>query len=351
MRDETKAAIHKSPLVVGVDLGGTQLRVAVTRGSTLLSRVGWLTGSDSTPSYIISRISSAVQIALQIANAQLDQIAGIGIGVPGLVDSRTGVVFTLPNMPGWVHVPLRDILEQNLASKIPIFVENDANVAGLGEYVFGAGRGCRDMVYLTISTGIGGCVIANGHIWQGVSGTAGELGHITIDWQGEPCNCGNVGCLERIASGTAIAQHAEKVIDTPEGIELLTFARTKQKQQHDISESEQPPLVNAEVVAQAAHAGVMSAHKIIARAAQGLGTGLVNIIHSFNPEVIVLGGGVTQMGSMLLGPALQIVQERAMKVPRDAVRIVQAQFGEDVGLIGASALVCSYIEIKEMSNF
>lgn len=350
MIDEKESDIDSLPLVVGVDLGGTQLRVAVLRGATLLSRVGWSTGSDSTPPHIISRITNAVQLALQTASARLDQIAGIGIGVPGPVDSCTGIVFTLPNIPGWAHVPLRGILEQTLASKIPIFVENDANVAGLGEYIFGAGRGCRDMVYLTVSTGIGGCVIVDGKILRGVSGTAAELGHTTIDWQGELCNCGNVGCLESIASGTAIAKRAEQAINMPEGNELLNFALNLQRRQGNISESEQPLVINAKLIARAAEAGVPLAQEIIMRAAQGLGVGLVNIIHSFNTERIVLGCGVTQIGALLLDPALRIVQTRAIKVPREAVHIVQAQFGEDVGLIGASALVHHHIEMMETSS-
>ena len=341
-----KTDMQKLPLVVGVDLGGTQLRVAVLRGSTLLSRVGLPTGSDSTPSYIISQIYDAINLALRTANTRFDQIVGIGIGVPGPVDSSTGVIFNLTNLPGWVHIRLGDILEQKLSSKIPILIENDANVAGLGEYRFGAGRGCTNMVYLTISTGVGGCAIVDGKILRGVTGTACELGHITIDWQGELCNCGNIGCLESITSGIAIAKRAKQASNTPEGVELLTFARNLQKQQSALSEGEQPSF-SAQVVAQAADAGVPLAREIIARAAQGLGVGLVNIIHSFNPEKIVLGGGVTLMGARLMNPALDVVKKHAMKAPREGVNIVQAQFGEDVGLIGTAALVYHTMEVIE----
>ncbi len=335
MHEETIASLDETPFLVGVDLGGTQLRVAVLQGARLLSRVGWSTGSDTSPSNIISRISDAIQLALHQVNIQMDQILGIGIGVPGPVDHRSGMVFTLTNLPGWEHVPLSDLLAQKLATKVPIFVENDANSAGLGEYLFGAGRGYTNIIYLTLSTGIGSCIIVDGNVVRGVCGAAGELGHITIDWQGELCNCGNIGCLESIASGTAIAKRAQRIVEMPEGAELRAFAHKMQESSGEISEKLP---IDAKLVALAANAKVLLASEIITRAAQGLGFGLVSIIHSFNPELIILGGGLTQMGALLIDPAQEIIQKRAMKASRDAARIVLAQFGEDVGLIGASAL-------------
>jgi glucokinase len=331
------------PLVVGVDLGGTQIRTAVLRGATLLSRVSLLTGENPLPERIMPRIFRAVQQALDEADVTLEQVAGIGIGAPGPLDSHTGTVFAPPNLPGWDHVPLRDIFMQKYS--IPVFVENDANAAGLGEYMFGAGRGSKDIVYLTISTGIGGGVISDGKILEGISGTAGELGHMTIDWRGERCNCGNIGCLERISSGTAIAHSANKAIALGQGEELLAFALAHQQDKAadtptDSELAEQSVIhVNARMVAMAARAGIPVAQEIIATAAEALGVGLVNIIHIFNPEVIILGGGVTLMGEPLLGPARRIVQERTMRVPREAVRIVMAQLGNDVGLVGAGALI------------
>src|SRR6266568_6338699 len=277
-RDESQL-----PLVVGVDMGGTQLRAAVLRGSTLLSRVGLMTGEDPSPGRIIPRLYAAIGEALEQANASLEQIAGIGIATPGPLDSRTGVIFSPPNLSGWDHVPLRDIFTEHY--HIPIYVENDANTAGLGEYMFGAGRGCRDIVYMTLSTGIGGGVITNGQIMEGASGTAGALGHMTIDWHGERCNCGNIGCLEVIASGTGIARKANKAIRSDEGIELLTFARTLLEHS-----GEEELHIGAHTVALAAEAGVPLARAIIQYAAEAIGAGLVNIIHCFNPEMIILGG-------------------------------------------------------------
>jgi glucokinase len=325
------------PLVVGLDLGGTQIRAAVLRGATLLSRVGFLTGEDSRPENVIPRMFQAVQQALDDAQVTIEQIEGIGIGAPGPLSGRSGIVFAPPNLKQWVNVPLRDIFQAQFT--VPIFIENDANLAGLAEYMFGAGRGCSEVVYLTISTGVGGGVITNGQILDGISGTAAELGHITVDWRGERCNCGNIGCLETIASGTGIARRANTLIARGRGEELLQFALKQLQASNEHTATQSPIQVSAHTVALAAKAGIPQAREIIATAAEALGVGLVNIIHIFNPEIIILGGGVSQMGEPLLGPAKKIVQERTMRIPYEAVRIVIAELGADVGLVGAGALI------------
>lgn len=337
--------IQSLPLVVGVDLGATQVRVAVLQGATLLSRVDLLTGEDPMPDRLIPRIYAAIRRALDEASTRPDQIIGIGIGSPGPLDSQTGIVFDPPNLPGWHDVPLRDIFKDHY--HLPVFVENDANTAALGEYTFGAGRGSKSMVYITISTGIGGGVIIEGKILGGISGTAAELGHMTIDRHGPRCNCGNIGCLESIASGTAIARRANEAMagDT----DFLNWLSGKLPQNTTVSQRTTLPVdkdesgrknpVDARLVAEAAANGIPLACEIIRDVAEAIGIGLTNVIHIFNPELIILGGGVTQIGPLLLEPALQIVQERAMKVSRDAVRIVQAQLGTDAGLVGAAALI------------
>jgi glucokinase len=331
------------PLVVGVDLGATQIRAAVLHGATLLSRVGLLVGTEPAPERVIPRIFQAVEQALAQAQTPLDAIAGIGIGAPGPLNNRTGVIVAPPNLPGWHSVPLRDYFAEKFG--VPIFVENDANAAALGEHMFGAGHGSNEMVYLTISTGIGGGVITNGQIMEGIAGTANELGHITIDWHGGRCNCGNIGCLEYLASGTAIARQANEAIATGNGDKLLAFALAQHEQDRtantpvdNVMETVTPLHVNARMVAQAAKAGIPLATSIIAAAAEALGVGLVNIIHIFNPELIILGGGISQIGELLIEPARRIVAERAMQVPRESVQIVMAELGSDTGLVGAGAL-------------
>ncbi|WP_165423548.1 ROK family protein [Ktedonosporobacter rubrisoli] len=331
------------PLVVGVDLGGTQMRTAVLRGATLLSRVSSLTGEQSSPDLVIPRLFQAVEQALEEAKVSLEQIAGIGICAPGPLNYRTGVICAPPNLPEWDQVPMRDIFSERF--QVPIFVENDANAAGLGEYMFGAGRGTRHMVYLTISTGIGGGIITDGQILEGTFGTAGELGHMTINWRGERCNCGNIGCLESITSGTAIARHANAAIADGQGDELLAFARAQGQAAPD--QSSTTLRVTARTVAEAAEAGIPLACAIIDEAAEALGIGLVNILHIFNPEIVILGGGVAQMGARLLDPAKRLVEERTMRVPREAARIVLAELGPNVGLVGAGALIYHYQNIEK----
>lgn len=369
---------NQLPLVIGVDLGGTQIRTAVLRGATLLSRISILTGANTQPDSVLPRMYEAIQEALDKADVSLGQIVGIGVAAPGPLDSNRGIVFSPPNLPGWDGIPLRDLLAERFQTSI--YVDNDANVAGLGEYMFGAGQGSRNIVYMTVSTGIGGGVIADGKLLRGANGTAGELGHMTIDWHGERCTCGNIGCLEYIASGTSIARRANEAIQAGEGAELLTFARTMLQHSSTVADQSALPThsydpttveldisaleeeedtlanalqqgdeedlwVNARTVALAAEAGIPLARAIIQHAAEALGVGFVNIIHIFNPDMIIVGGGVTQMGPMLMEPALRVVQERAMKAPSEAVRIVQAQLGMNVGLVGAGALVYSQLQI------
>ena len=325
------------PLTIGVDLGGTQLRVAVLQGQQVLARRCEPTGEDPAPDRIIPRIYTAIQQMLDETNIALDQLAGLGMAIAGPLDSRSGVVFASPNLPGWNSVPLRAIFEQRYA--LPVLIENDANVAALGEYMFGAGQGSTDMVYLTISTGIGGGIIINGHLLTGTKGTAGELGHMTVDRHGERCNCGNIGCLESIASGTAIARRAR--VASANGVNFFTEEQIGQNSQ---STKELP--IDAKIVAQAAKRGVPEALTIMQDAAEALGIGLVNIIHIFNPDRIVIGGGLTHIEKPLyLDPALKIVSTRTMTAPRDAAKIVLADLEGDVGLIGAGALV--YLHLRE----
>jgi glucokinase len=359
MQEKTATNQQNLPLVLGVDLGGTHIRAAVLQGLKLHSRVSSPTGENPTPERLLPRVYGIIRQALDEAHLTLDQITGIGVATPGPLNNRTGVIYSPPNLPGWDNVPLRDLIQQQFNK--PVFIENDAHTAGLGEYMFGAGRGSKHLVYLTISTGIGGGVIIDGKILEGANGTAGELGHMTIDWKGERCNCGNIGCLEYLASGTAIARYANQAIAAGHGADLLTFASTMLEHIATVPDQEalpkldpntqpldeydefsaevEPLLVNARTVARAAEAGIPLARDIITHAAEALGVGLVNIIHIYNPEVIILGGGVMQIGRMLMEPALRIVQERAMKTPRDSIHIVLAQLAKNAGLVGAGALI------------
>lgn len=346
------AGTSGGPLVIGVDLGGTQVRAALVQDGKLLSRVGYLTEDEAGFESVMRRIKDAIREAARQGGAPLEQVAGIGIGAPGPLDSRTGILFAPPNLKGWHNVPLRQILYDEFS--LPVFLGNDANLAGLGEHVYGAGRGVPDMVYVTVSTGIGGGVIIGGRVLEGVSGTAGEIGHMTIDIRGPRCNCGNTGCLEVLASGTAIARRAAEAIEEGLGAGMLAVARELAAQKNPLTDlagssrispkAETAPLpeeteVDASVVVEAARRGDQVAAGIMRRAAENVGVGMVNIIHLFNPALIVIGGGVSKAGPLLFEPIERVVRERAMEVPRNAVRIVRAELGENVGLLGAAANV------------
>ena len=343
------------PLMIGVDLGGTQVRAALVQDGKLLSRIGYLTQDEDGIEAVMRRIKDAILEAAQQGGVLLEKVIGIGIGAPGPLDSRTGILFAPPNLHGWHNVPLRQILYDEF--HLPVYLGNDANLAGLGEHMYGAGRGVKDMIYVTVSTGIGGGVIIGGQVLEGVSGTAGEIGHMTIDIHGPRCNCGNTGCLEVLASGTAIARRAAEAIEEGLGEGMLAVVRELAAKKSPLVDeaghsrfspkTEVAPLpeaaqVDAAVVVEAARRGDHVAAGIMHRAAENVGVGVVNLIHLFNPALIVIGGGVSKAGPLLFNPIEQIVRERAMEVPRKAVRIVRAELGENVGLLGAAANVLQH---------
>lgn len=345
------------PLMIGVDLGGTQVRAALVQDGKLLSRVGYLTQDEDGFEAVMGRIQEAIVQAARQAGVPLERVIGIGIGAPGPLDSRTGILFAPPNLRGWSNVPLRQILYDKFG--LPVYLGNDANLAGLGEHIYGAGRGVPDMIYVTVSTGIGGGVIIGGRVLEGVSGTAGEVGHMTIDVQGPRCNCGNIGCLEVLASGTAIARRASEAMEAGQGEGMLAVAHELAAQKNPMVDlagrsglspmSERAPLpaeveVDAATVVEAARRGDKVAAEIMRIAAENVGVGMVNLIHLFNPALIVIGGGVSKAGPLLFEPVERIVRERAMEVPRQAVRIVQAELGENVGLLGAAANVLQHYQ-------
>jgi glucokinase len=233
------------------------------------------------------------------------------------------VVTPSPNIPGWVDVPLGDIIHKRF--KVDTFLVNDASAAALGEYRFGVGRGVKNLVLFTLGTGIGGGIIADGKLYLGAVGGAAEFGHMTIDANGPRCGCGNTGCLEMLASGTAIAGDAVRHINKGEKSSLLDMVGGKLED------------INAEVIGRVARNGDLLARDVIARAAYYLGIGMVNIVNIFNPEMIVIGGGMAELGDMLIEPGRRMVAERAFSISARLVRIVIAQLGNEAGVYGAAA--------------
>ncbi|MEK7380449.1 MAG: ROK family protein, partial [Gemmatimonadota bacterium] len=250
------------------------------------------------------------------------EVIGIGVGAPGPLDTRTGVIFLTPNL-GWVDMPLRQRMADALG--YPTTLDNDANCAVLGEWWQGAARGSEHAVGVTIGTGVGGGVIIGGRLYHGASDCAGEFGHTTLDAQGRKCKCGNYGCLEAYASGPSIANRAV------EAIRAGAVSIIPAKVGGDLD------LVTAQEVYQASQEGDEVALEVVRDAARYLGAGIANLINIFNPEVVVVCGGVTQAGERLFAPLRQEVTRRAFRPAVEACRIVPGELSGTAGVYGAAA--------------
>jgi len=309
--------------VLAIDLGGTKIFAAIiSNKGQVMAREYCLTLADEGPQPVIKRILSAIDHILRQINIDLSQLYGISIAAAGAIDSEKGLVTSSPHLPGWHDIPLRDIVREKY--KVNTFLTNDANAAALGEHHFGAGRGVNNLFLLTVGTGIGGGIIINGRLYSGASGSAGEIGHTTIDVNGPRCDCGNTGCLEALVSGTAVAKEAIRRIRQGERSSLTEIVEGKIEN------------ITAEKVSLAAQGGDSLASEVILKAATYLGIGLANLVNIFNPEMIIIGGGIAKMGDLLLNPARQVVRERAFQLSSQAVQIVPAQLGDDAGMLGAA---------------
>jgi len=312
--------------VLAVDLGGTKIAAAVVSPQgKVISQTYCLSLAHEGPKAVINRLFSGAHQALQQSKLQTSELKGLAIAAAGALDTKRGLVTASPHLPGWCDVPLRDIVAEKLG--VETYLINDASAAALGEYHLGAGKGVDNLIYLTVSTGIGGGIIVNGELYQGVDGSAGEIGHMTIDVNGEKCSCGNIGCWETLASGTAVAKETVRRLSQGERSSLLTLTEGKMEN------------ITAQTVAQAARQGDTLACDVIAKAAYYLGIGLVNLVNIFNPERIVIGGGMAQMGSLLFAPAQKVVKERAFFLPARTVRIIRAKLGGNSAIIGAALFV------------
>lgn len=307
-------------LIIGIDLGGTNIKGALldTRGNIIVKDQA-ATLANTGPEAVAGRISKMISGLEAAAGSQGQNPLGIGIGVPGQPDPRRGTVVFAPNLH-WRNVPLVEYLRRTTA--LPVFLENDANVAALGEQWRGAGQGAVNMVMITIGTGIGGGLILNGRLYSGSSGSAGEIGHTIVDPNGPVCSCGRRGCLETLTSATAMVRMAKEAIDRGEVTDLA-----------------KPENLEARDIILSAQAGDQTAAQIVKTAAYYLGLGLGNAINMFNPDTIVIGGGVSKAGDILFAPLRENARASALEAAAEAVRIVPAELGNDAGCIGAAALV------------
>ncbi|MBO8129377.1 MAG: ROK family glucokinase [Peptococcaceae bacterium] len=311
--------------VAGIDLGGTKIYSALADlDGNILCESKVPTESWRGYEGVVERMAAAIRDLQREARlVHHGRLLAVGVGAPGPLDSNTGVVYQAPNL-GWRDVPLGKNLESLLAT--PVFVENDANLGALGEHAFGAGRGSRDMVYVTVSTGIGGGLILDGHLYRGAGMGAGEIGHMTVLSDGPRCRCGNKGCLEAVASGTAIARRARREAGAGTAPVILELA------------GGDPGKITAVTVAEAASRGDERALDILTGAARFIGIGLANLVNLLNPSVIVLGGGVMESGRLFWQVMDEEMRERALERACQTVRLVPTALGPRVGVVGAIAL-------------
>lgn len=311
--------------VLGIDIGGTNLVIGAVAadGSRVVGDHSRPTGPERGPDAIVDDLIAMGRHTLDIlAREEPDaEVIGVGAGAPGPLDTRAGVVLLTPNL-GWVNMPLRARLADGLG--LITALDNDANCAVLGEAWVGAARGGRHVIGMTIGTGIGGGIVLNGRLHHGASDCAGEIGHITIDLDGRRCGCGNYGCLEAYASGPAIARRAIEQVEA--GAESCLAAMVD----GDLTK------VTAQTVYEAAKEGDAVADEVVRTTARYLGTGLANLLNIFNPDLVVIVGGVTQAGENLFGPLRREVARRAFKPAVQACQIVPGKLGGLAGVYGAA---------------
>ena len=312
--------------VVGVDMGGTKILSAVIdAGGNILGTSKVSTGADEGTSVVIDRIAESIQKAINKSNVDKTSIQAIGIGAPGPLDPETGIVIFAPNL-GWRDVPLKAELQARTG--LPTFVDNDVNVGTLGEHAFGAAQGVQNVVGIFVGTGIGGGIILKGELFHGASKTAGEIGHIIVKADGPRCGCGTRGCLEAIASRTAMAKQFRKAIQKKGKKSVLTKLTDG-----DLS------VIRSGVLVKAIRAKDKLTLKVFKKATKYLGIGIGSIVNFLNPDMIVLGGGVVEaLDDTFIDNIRSYAEKYALPNTLNGVQIVRAKLGDNSGILGAAAL-------------
>ncbi len=303
-------------MAIGVDLGGTNLRTALlSPDGTILDKHKEATRASDGWKKVVARLIDSIKQQQETAEKKGLKVVAVGVGAPGVIQSGRGIVVKSPNFPDWNNLPLKDELEKAL--DLPVYIENDANAAALGEQWRGAGNGIGSMILLTLGTGVGGGIVLNNQIWQGADGMAGELGHMTVFPDGRLCGCGNTGCLEMYASARGIVQ-----------------SYRERKAHASVSSGE----ITSEHVYEAARKGEADALAVMQGMGSILGIGIANLINIFNPEMIVIGGGVKDAWPLFIDATRAEIRKRAFEVPAARTEIVPSKLGDDAGMIGAAAV-------------
>jgi glucokinase len=310
-------------LAIGIDLGGTNIKGGVLdRAGRLLRRESIETEGERGREHVIGRVVGLIESLAAACGAQRSALAGVGLGAPGPMSHKAGVIHAAPNLPGWTNVPIRDVDVLVQKTRLSVTLENDANAAAFGEFTAGAGSGVRRMFMMTLGTGVGGGLVIDGRLERGHFDNAGEIGHMILFPNGRPCPCGQRGCFERYASANAVGERLMEALRAGEPSSLAQRAA--------------PP--HAPEVLAAARTGDALAARIWRETVEALALGCVNVQHLLNPELIVLAGGLIAAGDALLTPLREAFSRATWRIAPDQPRIEFATLGGDAGVIGAAAL-------------
>lgn len=323
-----------APYLIGIDIGGTKLAVVVAdRDGTIVHKVRRPTEAERGPEPIFRTLCHMAREAAEAADVAWSDIAGIGVSCGGPLDTASGIVYSPPNLPGWDGIPLKTWLEDELG--LAIHVENDANAEALAEWIFGAGRGYTNVVYMTMSTGIGGGLILNGRLYRGAGDAAGEVGHMTLIPGGPLCGCGKRGCLEALCSGPAIARRGREWLAEQgnEGASIMPALA-----------GGDPDAITAETIMAAARQGDAGARHIVDETARYMALGLGNIVNILNPQIIIIGTIIVKAGDLLLDPIRTYLRRETWDRLYQMVKIVPAALGDAVGDLAAIAVVRQALE-------
>ncbi|OGW93083.1 MAG: hypothetical protein A3K16_00425 [Omnitrophica bacterium RIFCSPLOWO2_01_FULL_45_24] len=313
-------------LLLGIDIGGTNIKIAlIDKKGRIKAKKTFPTADFKGNRALIERITGETKKLLAEYGVVKKDIIGVGVGAPGAVDIRSGTVHYLTNVPDWSEVPLGNILKNKLG--LLTFVDNDVNVMALGELFFGSGIGAKNMLCVTLGTGVGGGLILEGRLYRGSSYAAGEFGHVPINIAGPRCNCGSWACVEAYVGNNYIVRDVITRIKNGEKTLIKKLVNGKLSK------------ITPEIISRAARAGDRFAKEIWRDVGNKVGTGLAGVVNLLNVEKIVIGGGVAEAGKILFDSIKKTIAARAMKLPAKTVKVVKAKLRRDAGLIGAAALV------------
>lgn len=325
--------MEMNKVLAGIDIGGTKIAVALaTPAGEIVAQRFLATQPELGPHAILENVSQAIS---ELCSESGGELASIGVGSPAPIDVTRGLIMSPSNLLDWIEFPVVDLLIRSFG--VPVMLDNDANAAALGEYMYGAGRGYRNIFYITFSTGIGGGIVINGEVYHGVCTSAGEIGHTIVQPDGVRCNCGSIGCLESICAGVSIARRAmERLMigDSSLMTELVS----------NIDE------ITAKTVVEAVRQGDRVASEIWDETCRYLAIGIGNAITLLAPEIVIIGGGVAAAGDILFEPLRKLVPQYVSMIPADRINISPAELGAESGVRGALAIAKKAFSNSYLAN-